>query len=231
MAINKVEANGETLIDLTNDTAEAEDVLEGRTFHLRSGAPATGTYRPSAEIEARMRATVGHSSKNLLDLDKHNAYPSGMAVSELDADTGSIVATATGSLRGINYLNTSLGLEPNDGASYIVSFNNNEENTNGRLTIRSRGDNRVRHQVSLNTVGKKKLEFTADPELFPSGWYISLLVTGSTSETASIDVSGLMLREASISDDTFEPFVTPTDERIIALEARVAALEAIINNS
>ena len=39
-----------------------------------------------------------------------------------------------------------------------------------------------------------------------------------------------MVWDGSIADDTFEPYVTPTDERIVDLEARVAALEAIINN-
>ena len=64
--VNKVEANNQTLIDLTSDTATAGDVLEGRTLHLASGAPAVGTYRPSEEIEARLEATVGHSEeKNL----------------------------------------------------------------------------------------------------------------------------------------------------------------------
>jgi hypothetical protein len=35
-----------------------------------------------------------------------------------------------------------------------------------------------------------------------------------------------MLRSGDIDDDTFEPYITPTDSRIAALEARVAALEA-----
>lgn len=43
MAVNKVDLNGETLIDLTADTATAEDVAEGKTFHLASGEQATGT--------------------------------------------------------------------------------------------------------------------------------------------------------------------------------------------
>jgi hypothetical protein len=38
-----------------------------------------------------------------------------------------------------------------------------------------------------------------------------------------------MIRSGSISDDTFEPYVTPTDERIASLEAQVAALTALIN--
>lgn len=40
---NKVIIGGETLIDLTGDTATADKVLVGETFHLRSGVIATGT--------------------------------------------------------------------------------------------------------------------------------------------------------------------------------------------
>lgn len=36
-------SNGTTLIDLTGDTATAATVLEGSTFHDKSGAPVTGT--------------------------------------------------------------------------------------------------------------------------------------------------------------------------------------------
>lgn len=41
--VNKVEFGGDTLIDLTADTAEAADVASGKTFHLKSGARTTGT--------------------------------------------------------------------------------------------------------------------------------------------------------------------------------------------
>ena len=40
---NKVVYFGQTLMDLTGDTATAADVAQGKTFHLASGAPATGT--------------------------------------------------------------------------------------------------------------------------------------------------------------------------------------------
>lgn len=36
-------SNGTTLIDLTGDTATADRVLDGSTFHDKSGAPVTGT--------------------------------------------------------------------------------------------------------------------------------------------------------------------------------------------
>ena len=40
--VNKVEYAGQTLMDLTGDTATPSDVLSGKTFHDRSGAPQTG---------------------------------------------------------------------------------------------------------------------------------------------------------------------------------------------
>ena len=40
--INKVEYAGQTLMDLTGDTATPSDVLNGKTFHDRSGSPQTG---------------------------------------------------------------------------------------------------------------------------------------------------------------------------------------------
>ena len=42
MAINKVVYGNDTLIDLTEDTATADDVLNGKTFHLKNGVRATG---------------------------------------------------------------------------------------------------------------------------------------------------------------------------------------------
>lgn len=40
--VNKVEFAGQTLMDITGDTVTSSDVLNGVTFHDRSGAPQTG---------------------------------------------------------------------------------------------------------------------------------------------------------------------------------------------
>ena len=51
MAINKVDlASGETLIDLTNDSATESVVFEGATFHGSDGETKTGTFTISEEI-------------------------------------------------------------------------------------------------------------------------------------------------------------------------------------
>jgi hypothetical protein len=41
--VNKVVLGNDVLLDLTSDTATAADVAAGKTFHLASGALATGT--------------------------------------------------------------------------------------------------------------------------------------------------------------------------------------------
>lgn len=41
--VNKVEADGQTLIDLTSDTAVAADVAQGKYFHLATGERVQGT--------------------------------------------------------------------------------------------------------------------------------------------------------------------------------------------
>ena len=51
MAINKVVYGNNTLIDLTNDTVEASNLLEGETAHDRSGTPVTGTAKQGHAIK------------------------------------------------------------------------------------------------------------------------------------------------------------------------------------
>lgn len=47
--VNKVIYGGTTLIDLTGDTISAADVINSKTFHLKSGATATGTCTYDAD--------------------------------------------------------------------------------------------------------------------------------------------------------------------------------------
>lgn len=209
MAINKVEANGQTLIDLTSDTATATDVIEGKTLHLASGAVATGTYRPSDEIEARLEATVGHSSKNLLDLTKYSAS-SNVTNIVINPETGSVSANASGAWKSIYFIDENIKFE--NGKTYVVSCTNNAVNALGSLAIRNRATNVIYKNVSFNTLGVKSITFTPNTTDFPNGWMISLFITSTSGADSNIDISDLMLREVSISDDTFEPYQIPTDE-------------------
>lgn len=51
MAINKVVYGDQTLMDLTQDSVEASNLLEGATAHDKSGAPVTGTAKQGHIIQ------------------------------------------------------------------------------------------------------------------------------------------------------------------------------------
>ena len=51
MAINKVVFGDDTLVDLTSDTVTEEDVLNGVTFHDKSGLMKSGSLKPVLDVE------------------------------------------------------------------------------------------------------------------------------------------------------------------------------------
>ena len=65
MAVNKVEANGETLIDLTNDTVTADTLVEGRTAHLANGEQVTGTFTPVTGVKGNSETSYRTGNVNL----------------------------------------------------------------------------------------------------------------------------------------------------------------------
>ena len=54
---NKVVVNGETILDLTQDTVEPSSLLKGTTAHDKSGAQITGTYVPLDTSDATAKAS------------------------------------------------------------------------------------------------------------------------------------------------------------------------------
>lgn len=226
MAVNKVDtSDGRTLIDLTSDTATAADVLEGRTLHLASGAPAVGTYHPSDEIEARLRATVGHSSKNLLEIEtKEETQTINGVTFTVDKQAGTITAngTATQDARFSSirfYLPTGnyyfLGC-PNGGSESTWDVYMLDYVTGGRCKMW----NGITDSSSDYDGTKKECRIVAE-HLYG----ITLRIRRG--QTVNNLVFKPMVWDGSISDDTFEPFVTPTDERIASLEAQAATSDEI----
>ena len=56
---NKVVVNGETILDLTQDTVEPSSLLKGTTAHDKSGAQVTGTYEaPVTSVNRKTGAVV-----------------------------------------------------------------------------------------------------------------------------------------------------------------------------
>lgn len=203
--INKVEANNQTLIDLTSDTATAGDVLEGRTLHLASGAPAVGTYRPSDEIEARLESTVGHSSKNLLDISGQDSTNYGVRWYE---ENGRLRAVGT-------YNDNAAHSQPRfytklKASSYIFSGSPIYRETGVRIQIGTCLDAQGTSFTALGYDEGNGFTFTLQSD----SWVSIRMYTARNLYQQSIDLTlPVMFRDGSISDDTFEPYVTPTDEK------------------
>lgn len=65
MAYNIVEANGQTLIDLTSDTVTADTLVSGRTAHLASGERVTGTFEPVTGVKGNAETEYRTGNVNL----------------------------------------------------------------------------------------------------------------------------------------------------------------------
>lgn len=70
MAINKVVYGDDTLIDLTQDSVSAENLLEGETAHDRSGVPVTGTAK-QGHILKNQAGTAMTQQPNMQFADAH----------------------------------------------------------------------------------------------------------------------------------------------------------------
>lgn len=72
--VNKVTANGQTLIDLTTDTAVASDVASGKYFHLATGERVAGTASGGGGATYRLDNIVPEQTVACTTLLMNNAY-------------------------------------------------------------------------------------------------------------------------------------------------------------
>lgn len=218
MAANKVEVNGETIIDLTSDTATESDVLTGKSFHLASGAVAFGTYSPLDEIEARLRATVGHSSKNLLSLAGVSTQSVGGITWTVDYRAGTITASGTSNADRSFYIYLTI---PAGNYYYYGCPQTGSNNTYDVYlwdqTVRARPK---QWDGTTNT----ESDYGMTPKQFQAveGHQLRFTLRIRPGQAVSNLVFKPMVWNGSISDDTFEPYQMPTDDRIAEIDLATA---------
>ena len=212
-----VTTDGDVLMDLTQDTATPEAVLEGRTLHLASGAPATGTYRPGDEIEARLEATVGHSEETNLFVQQFRQGTS--------ANTSTATAVCSLTVIPVEYEQTLYFHNENTAFSFRVYGTNDE----GKASILAGGTLNQAHRLY-------------------EGSYVYTPNLRLKNEVQGVTCYVIMVRKPNfpLEDPVTYQNITPsdipqnmlwvtneqrTDDRIVDLEARGAALEAALSNN
>ena len=187
------------------------------------------TFEPYIEptdrqIETKARAyltsSLGHVSKNVFNLYTHRTISANTTLSTCDNETGTIIANATGAWKAISWEDNRFIQDSTK--RYIVSGTNNIANSLGRISINNRTDQLAYTKVNLSSTGSFSFEIV--PSDYPDGFWLQVYMTSTSSTTAtgSVNISNFMIREASIADDTFEPYRIPTDERVYSLDIAAA---------
>ena len=198
-------------------------------FVLKDAEARERLGKVSPETEARLRATVGHSSKNLLPITlESGSYTKGGANLSYTVDKVAGTITLNGNTRtsGTDYLTVFSDVNGDVAGKLYLSGGYDD---GARLFCRDlTNDEYPKQWDGATTSVTSKGEHDSVQELLIAGHNNEVRLRFYAGYTFNNVVLKPMLRSGNISDDTFEPYVTPTDERIIALEARVAALEAEI---
>lgn len=170
----------------------------------------------SPEIVARLEATVGHSSKNLLPITlESGSYTDGGANLDYTVDKAAGTITLNGRTR-------------TSGSGYIVVYDDTNGEISGNVYVSGGYSDNCYVRVYDNTISPpgyvknwngessrgSRGENDSDKETLISGHRNMVRIRFTAGQEFTNVVIKPMIRSGSISDDTFEPYVTPTDERI-----------------
>ena len=130
--INKVEYGNETLIDITSTTAEDGDVIEGKSFFLKSGAPATGTLGDATISTHGLMSTIDKTKLDSIDMstkvDKTAILGAGISASTYTTSFGGAftVTTTTDASHTVPYAKATPTGVINKHKRYRVTINDTE---------------------------------------------------------------------------------------------------------
>ena len=186
--VNKVVYGNNTVMDISDTTAEEADVASGAVFYKASGARSVGTGSTSGGVsEDLLKDTVGWVGKNLADFtDGKGINTSGVVV-----DDANRIATINPIIidSGVTYKYiTAIASGSKPDCIYAV-WNNDT------LVRRVAG---ITTGTELDTSGGNKLYVCA---------YLG-------SSTVTVDSAKAMVVKASVTDDTYEPYHESVEEEL-----------------
>lgn len=94
MAVNKVEINGETKLDLTQDTVTPETLLSGATAHNAAGEPITGTAESGSDVSLGLSGASAGQSPVVKTVDSEGKPTAWEAAALAKADGSNVSSDA-----------------------------------------------------------------------------------------------------------------------------------------
>lgn len=138
MAYSKVILNGTTLIDVTQKTVDANNLLSGYTALKNDGTNVTGTYTPpTVNLQAKTNIAPTTSSQTItadsgydgLSSVQINAMPSGSATTPATTITANPTISVSASGLVTASVSKTQGVTPTVSAGYVSS------GTSGTITV------------------------------------------------------------------------------------------------
>lgn len=168
---------------------------------------------PTCDMQEQINYNTHNGVKNLLNVNwfKTNAKSGQLGtVESLNIETGSVTgyapASSTGAYNGISIMDIANQILEN-GKKYILSCTVDSLTNDGIFGFRQVSNNAFITPINITRTGKYTREYTHDSSV---PVFISFCInTTGTSADKRIALSNVMLREATIADDTFEPYAEP----------------------
>ena len=215
MAINKVVYGDQTLVDLTQDSVEASNLLEGETAHDRSGNPVTGTAKQGHIIQDADGNNV--TQRNTVQ------FPDSKV--EDDSTNGRTVVRNLQDSMTVSQFNEAQSLDPGiyplEGGEVLDdSMIRHDANNTVRSKINAL-ENKLNYSTEEHIVGKwidgsDLYEKTVDIGVLPNA--TSKQVNHGINNLGTIvEIKGIAIRSSDNASKPL-PFSDPTATKIISLE-------------
>lgn len=209
---------------VSDPTAFRKAIGTGNQVTLTGAVTGTGTFDSNGnvasvsttlnpELSGQINYNTNNGVKNLIDPEWFKTYPISIqsgAVESYNVKTGSITgyapASDTRTYISINIDSDWCNQFLENGKTYILSWTVDSRTNDGIFGFR-RADNNtysVGGVAAINRTGNYSVTYTHNASI-PVYFSFCINTTGTSSEKR-IAISNLMLREATIEDDTFEPY-------------------------